>query len=247
MKKFLVILTALFVSLIAANVSAAPTCVMMKFTNDTRFKNIDTAELLSDLVLEKLLASGKFNFVETRPLDSDIEIKLYNEKLRDVTNVENAVKTKSNFNSLFEGSSFDTKYAQSIATAEVGQLVAPEIVSEIGKEHGAEYLIQGTIINLGNGNLKTKRQTEQGFVIDTTTSVIAVVADVRLIKVSNGEVIWRKSSRGEKTTGKSSMLFITLGSSKLTSEMYNEVVEKCANKIVKDMIKDLNANKIFVK
>ena len=72
MKKFLVILTALFVSLIAANVSAAPTCVMMKFTNDTRFKNIDTAELLSDLVLEKLLASGKFNFVETRPLDSDI-------------------------------------------------------------------------------------------------------------------------------------------------------------------------------
>ncbi len=65
MKKFLVILTAALVSLISATVSAAPTCVLMKFTNDTRYQNIDSASVLSDLVMEKLLARTNLNFIET--------------------------------------------------------------------------------------------------------------------------------------------------------------------------------------
>ncbi len=242
MKKFLMIITALFVSLISANVFAAPTCVMMKFSNDTRFKNIDAADLLSNLVLEKLLASGKFNFVETRPLDEDIEIQLYNEKLRDVANVENSVKSGNNFNSLFESESFDFKYAQSISTAEVGQIVAPSIVSKIGKEHGAEYLIQGTIINMGN----SATPKNQGRFSHKSIAALGIFAEVRLIKASTGEVVWLKNYSATKQTQKSYYI-LPIGSSKLTSEMYNKAVERCANKIVKAMLKDLDAGKLFVK
>ena len=53
---------------------------------------------------------------------------------------------------LFEGRGFNEKWAQSIASARLGQIVSPDIVGSIGRQHNAEYLIQGTILNLGSGD-----------------------------------------------------------------------------------------------
>ena len=52
MKKFLLI-AALVMSAIE-NCAASPTCILMKFMDDTRFDKIESAELLSDLLMEKL-------------------------------------------------------------------------------------------------------------------------------------------------------------------------------------------------
>ena len=131
-----------------AHAAENPTCVLMKFTDDTRFDLIESAESLSDLVMEKMIASRKFNLKETRPLDENIEIKLYNEKMRDLQHLENSLTTKD-FSPLFEGAGFDEKKAQSIATAQVGQIISPEITSAIGAAHNAEYLIQGRIFTIG--------------------------------------------------------------------------------------------------
>ena len=246
MKKFLVILTALFVSLIAANVSAAPTCVMMKFTNDTRYQNIDSAAVLSDLVMEKLLARTNLNFVETRPLDKDLEIALYDEKARDILATETGAK-RGNFNILFENGTFDKNHAQSIATAKVGQIISPSITSQIGRQHGAEYLIQGTIITLGD-SFKTVNLTG-GFSSppNQRKSEITVEVEMRIIKASTGEVIWSKTSKGDKSNTLTQIGMFKLGSAKLNAEMYNTAMNECADKIVADLLEDLTANKIFVK
>ena len=241
MKKFLAILIALFVSLISATVSAEPNCVMMKFTNDTRYQNIDSASVLSDLVMEKLLASGKFNFVETTPLDEDIEMQLYDEKTRDILATETGAQ-RGNFNILFENETFDKNHAQSIAMAEVGQIVSPAITSKIGKEHNAEYLIQGTIIGMGN-NFKISSSSNS----DQKSSTLAVVADVKIIKAATGEVVWQKISRGDKSNSLFNVYGLKLGSSKLNAEMYSTAMEECAENIVKNLLKDLDAGKVFVK
>ena len=55
------------------------------------------------------------------------------------------------YNAMFEGPGFSEDKAQSIATASLGQKLSPGITNQIGQMHGAEYLIQGTIINLGDG------------------------------------------------------------------------------------------------
>ena len=248
MKKLLAVLTMLLALTFSVTVFAAPTCVMLKFTNDTRYKNIDSAAVLSDLVLEKLLASGKFNLMETRPIDEDIEALLYDEKQRDILNAEASIKS-GNLNLLFESGTFDARHAQSVATAEVGQIVSSSIVSPIGRNHGAEYLIQGTIINLGNGKADS-RNTVLG--IDpnqagTKTSAIGVVADVRIIKASTGEVIWRKMATGTKKNSMFQYGMLKLGSSKLTAEMYNTSMARCAQEIVDGLLEDLEAGKLFVK
>lgn len=128
-----------------------PTCILMKFTDDTRYVKIESAPSLSDLVMEKLLASGKFNFKETKVIDADMEYMLYEERATEFKQAAQAASS-GNYSTLFEGSGFNAGKAQTIATAQVGQFISPEITSAIGKQHGADYLIQGTIINLGTGN-----------------------------------------------------------------------------------------------
>ena len=151
--KHLAAALSLGICALTSPVSAAdtPTCVLMKFTDDTRYEKIESAPSLSDLVMEKLLASGKINFKETQYIDKDMEYLLYEERAAEFKNAESAVRN-NNFSVLFEGAGYNGEIAQSIVTAQVGQFISPAITSEIGKQHGAEYLIQGTIRNLGTGD-----------------------------------------------------------------------------------------------
>ena len=53
-----------------------PTCVMMKFTDETRFHRLDSDERFAELMLDKLLATGKFNLQSTKPIPQDMEAML---------------------------------------------------------------------------------------------------------------------------------------------------------------------------
>lgn len=254
MKKFFAILTALIIcATTSITFAEEPTCILLKFSNNTRYKNVDSAAELSDLVIEKLLATGKFNFKETNPIDDDIEAKLYDVKTRELLNLTTSLQNK-NLNPLFEGQGFDKKQAQSIGTADVGQIISPEITSAIGNAHDADYIIQGNIIKLGNG------YWEQDFLFgrngsDTKTSGIAVQTDLRVIKASTGEVVWRKIVTGEKTTTLVDLgriiniygLSPKIGTAKLSADIYNQAMADAATKISDAMIEDLNAGRLFTK
>ena len=230
-----------------------PTCVLMKFTDDTRFDLIESAESLSDLVMEKMIASGKFNLKETRPLDENIEIKLYNEKMRDLQHLENSLITKD-FSPLFEGAGFDEKKAQSIATAQVGQIISPEITSAIGAAHKAEYLIQGTFAALSGAlNVATSLLSSSiplGGLGDALGGVeivkmgIGVQCDVRIIKADTGEVIWNKRVVGVHDEANLNLGFIIFGNRKMNNNMYTKAMNKAAEKIVDAMVEDMRNGKI---
>ena len=152
LKKLIAALTVGIMSMTSiATATESPTCILMKFTDDTRFAKIESAASLSDLVMEKLLASGQFNFKETKVIDADIENMLYEERATEFKNAKIAIDS-GNYSVLFEGPGYNQEKAQTIATAQVGQFISPQITSAIGKQHGADYLIQGTIINLGTGD-----------------------------------------------------------------------------------------------
>lgn len=114
MKKFFSIVIAIFI--FAANevtfASDSPACAFLKFTNDTRYKNIGVAENFSELVLEKLLARTQINLIETQIIDKNIEEMLYNEKISNITIAKKAVNT-ANLNLIFEGDIFNPVCADS--------------------------------------------------------------------------------------------------------------------------------------
>ena len=264
MKKILI--TIMVAILTLTNVSEVfaedTTCVMLKFENLSRFKNVDTATVLSDLVLEKLLMSGKFNLTETKPLEANLEEKLYDGRKREFANLSSAVKNK-NLSILFENGGFNPKQANDISVAEVGQVILPEITSKIGREHNAQYLIQGNIVAFGNGKwtdvqvitAQTAAAIASNFVPGAAaifgagqeTVGVGIVTDLKIIKAENGEVVWKKRVTGKKTKKMTSVLGLSFGSEKLTSEMYTQALEDAVNQIVDALTNDLTAYKLILR
>ena len=275
MKKLLSLISAfvLTMALNTAIASASPSCIMLRFEDDTRFDKVETTNTLSDLVLEKLLNSGKFNFKETKPINESLEKKLYDEKANELENLQWSLRY-GDYSRLFEGPGFNEKKAQSIATATVGQYVTPSITKYIGDQHNAEYIIQGTIINLGTGGWADNRIANIASTVNQAVSVlgstgaanflgpvgmiasmigvkkgiIGVQADMRLIKASTGEVIWEKRITGLDVTKQVSVAnIIKVGSAKLNNEMHFKAIEDAATKIADTLIADIDANQLFVK
>lgn len=281
MRRSLKVLTSTVAALLVGSATtltafANPSCVLMRFTDDTRYDRVESAATLSDLVMEKLLNSGKFNFKETRVIDKNLEKLLYDEKAAVFQNARYAMNY-GDYNTLFEGQGFNEKWAQSIASARLGQIVSPVIVSSIGRQHNAEYLIQGTILNLGSGDWMENKIADAAQYANTAMSMmggsgaanmmgplgplsslassinvkktgIGVQADLKVIKVSTGEVIWQKEVVG-KDTQKQISLFggIKIGSDKLNNDMYYKAMENTAQIIADTLITDADAGEIFVK
>ena len=245
-------------------------CVMMRFTDDTRFDRVKSTGTLSDLVLEKLLNSGKFNFKETKVIDQNMEKMLYDERVTDFRNAR-AAMSWGDYNKLFEGPGFNEKRAQSIATAQLGQIVSPDITSAIGKQHNADYLIQGTIINLGTGNWMNADMMKASMIANSAVSLlgqtgaanflgplgalissfniketgVGVQADLRLIKASTGEVVWHKQLTGKDIQKQYSVLgVVKIGSDKLNNEMYFKAMEAASQAIADAIIADQDAGKL---
>lgn len=276
MKKIFAILFALAV-LVPANLVAAaknPSCVLLKFTDDTRFDSMSTADKLSRLVWNKISESGKFNLYGTEPLDVDIEARLYDEKVDELTRFDAAIAS-NDYNALFEGTGFDERKAQSIATAQVGQIVTPEITAEIGNIDNAEYLIQGTIVNLGTGswmnedlevianvvnNVAIAASSQaanlitgsMGF-LSALTAVnikflgIGVQCDIRLIKAATGEVVWSKRVLGIGEQSQITIGPVTFGHSNLSDKLYTKAMDKAADKIFKALVADMESGALFLK
>lgn len=254
---------------IAQDVPAKQSCVLMEFTNNTRFNKLQPEKLLSDLVMEKMIASGKFNLKETRPLVQETADMLYNENSRLIGGMRTAMND-GNFTPLFERLGFDNEeQAPSISVAVKEQIVTPSLTSKIGQAHNAEYLVQGTIFNIGHfSNLNESSQNVKvgvgifgeilgggvggvlkdvaGSYENKETSVV-ISGDIRLIKAATGEVVWTQSIISRYKQDKVSLVGVTTGSDTLHMDLVVKAVDQMAQKIVDVMVADIDQGKLFVK
>ncbi|MBP3817101.1 MAG: hypothetical protein J6H31_02260 [Butyrivibrio sp.] len=264
MKKNCIWLVALFWAIgvmcpcLSVNVEAAEenSFVMMKFVNNTRFKKLAPENKLSDLVMEKLVASGKIHLKETRPIDEHIDMELFDENYR--ANQAVAEAEKGNLDALFE-----IRKATSMANSHRGQIISPQITMRIGKEHGAEYLIQGTILGISRGTTEdpgTSVLTNIAGIVagkwggssgarvgavlrDTkqTYTGVNIQSDLRVIRADTGEVIWEKNIISVSKQEKLKVADIaSVGSDKLSMNLYELSLDQAAQKIVDELIADLD-------
>ena len=282
MKKFLAALLAgiLFTTPNFANAKKAesdenkPTCVLMKFTDDTRYDSLDSAEILSEKVILRLVNSHKFKFYEKeneQPVNVDLEERLYDSKIEELEKFNDALQS-NDYNDFFKG--VDEKFAQTIATAQIGQFINEEITRGIGKDNNAKYLIQGTIINIGTGNwlsedldfisgavsnLAQMASSQAGGLgnglgvlsyvgnVSVTMHGIGVQCDLRIIEAETGKIIWSKRVTGVGESKLINTSFFRFGHSNISNALYEKALDKAADKIVAALIADLDANKLFPK
>lgn len=236
-------------------------CVLLKFTDKTRFYKIGTADILSEMILEKLFSSGKFTFKETKAIDIESEKALYDENATIKKNADIALQTK-NYDVLFEGEGFSNKKAENIGEAKKGQVLSPDITRTIGKQHDANYIIQGSIDNIGTGRNVDEAFGQAASALGNTLSVfgasgagsiigafggssteekfLGVLVSLRLIKADSGEVIWSNRVIGKSKIKEHSdkSKSIRVGSNKLSSEVYTKALDDAAEMIVQMLVAD---------
>ncbi len=253
----------------AQGAAAKSSCVLMEFTNNTRFKGLQPEKILSDLVMEKMIASGKFNLKETRPLAQETADLLYDENIRLIGGMEAAMED-DDFTQLFERLGFDSQdQAASISVAYKGQIVTPSLTAQIGEAHNAEYLAQGTIFNIGHfsylnestqyvkegvgvlgmilgGSAGRVLEDVAGSIENKETSVV-ISGDVRLIKASTGEVVWQKPIISGYKQDQVSAVGVTTGSDTLHMDLVAKALDQMAQKVVEVLVTDMDNGKLFVK
>ena len=253
MVKLLISLTIIFLA--NFSVANAASAVLLKFTDKTPYYKIGSAEILSDLILEKLLASGKFRLKESAPIDISAERKLYERNAAEHDNAKIAMKT-GNLDALFSGEGFNKNKAVNIDTAVTGQIVYPELTRAIGEKSGVEYLIQGTIEQFGTaknvdgsigeiaklfggsvGEIFADAQTEKKF--------LAVEVSMRIIEASSGKVVWDKKIIGYSHVTVLKNDKISIGKNKLQEETFHKVLNEAAENIVQAMLEDKDSQKFF--
>lgn len=258
----IVFMTAILLPLLSVKVQAADNnyCVMLRFVNNTRFKRLAPEVKLSDLVMEKLVASGKLRLKETRPIDETIDTELYSADYRAEQAVSQA--EKGNFDALF-----DNRQASSIAEAHTGQKISPEITARIGEAHGADYLIQGTILGIARGSTEDNNASfwtamagmatgkwggsvgdKVGAVLrDTkmTYSGTNIQCDLRVIRAGTGEVVWHKmvTAVSEQKKLKVGEL-ASVGTDKISMNLYEMALDQAAQKIADTLITDVESGRL---
>ncbi len=251
MRRILLLMAAML--MLWSSAEATPECVMLKFTDDTRFDQVNTAGQLSQEVMIKLQNDGRLSANLSEELDVDLEARLYEEKVRGYEAMERAMSS-GDFNELFE-EVIDERKAQSIASAQVGQIISPELTSKIGRENGAEYLIQGTIVNLGVGNWmknddsamsRAINMTSTGSLnpIDIKKSGIGLQCDVRLIKASTGEIVWLKRVVGIGTQKMIDAGGVRFGRAKLNEALLSKAIDNASDKIVEALTTAFDAGQL---
>ncbi|WP_407398487.1 hypothetical protein [Anaerovibrio sp.] len=246
---------------LAQRIENTHSCVLMKFVNKTRFKKLAPEEKLSDLVMEKLVASGKFNLKEIRPIDAVVENELYNANTRSERLVNEA--KRGNYDALFEN-----EQAVSILEAYQGQIISPEQTAAIGKKHGAEYLIQGTILNVSMGKTEDRSTSvTSGFAGimagvwggDTGRRVAGVLCDtkkiysgsniqceLRVIKAANGEIVWHDMITAASKQEKIKIADLaSAGTDELSMNLYEMALDQAAQKIVDELLADVDEGEVF--
>ena len=243
-----------------------PTCVLMEFTDNTRFAGLDTSQRLSENLMVKLLESGRFNLRETSYVGGNLEQLIADDNYPAVLAGKAAIEG-GDYSAVFESPSFGDSAAQDLATARVGQILTPAVTARIGKEQGADYLIQCTVLDIGVGQWEdlnfqsavnfasnligsfipgagllgsiiqnTSKKTDGGF---------GILTDVRVIKAATGEVVWSKRVFEKATTSKLFLVGTHSGTDIPSAKVYEKVLEKSSTKICQEMLADMDAGKLF--
>lgn len=238
-----------------AGITEATSMAMLPLHNSDGTVQEQAGGVLSDLILEKLIDSGKFDFAESKPLATDEVKQLYGQDVATYVLI-NQCRATGNYNPVFESSRFDTNYAPSIDVAYVGDLIAPDLVRKIGKDSGARYIFVGTINNFGTGEGMNEGANALniatgvfglpfGGLFGGKSKLLGVHCTLRIIDASNGKVVWLKNAYAQDKVSNLEILGAKIGQDEISSKNMHTALAKVADKLADSVIKDGELQKVL--
>lgn len=236
MKKFLHILALLAFLLlsqcgVAFAVSGEPS-VLLRFSDETRFYRVPSADVLSTLMMEKLAASGKFVLRSERPIDAGKEhpavdgsqTKMPPESLKTI------------------GASYGAKYAVSGSIEKLGA------VHTVYRDLGNAASAAGQIADIFTGGLAGAILGAFGGA-STAKDTLGVVVNVCVLDLSDGRTIWEKDFSAVETIPNRddpNTDVVDVGGISANRTLA-KAMDTVADAAVKALIEDVGQNRLLIK
>lgn len=220
-------------------------CVLLKFDNATKYKKIEAEDSLADLVLEKLMDSKRFSMKERYEIPQSLERQLYEAEVQELLAMQPLI-AKGILGDFFESPVFNGGYASSIATAQAGQFIQPAIMSRIGKDNEAEYIIHGTITNMSSDVSNDGYFVSFIGDINAQKNGVGIECEMRIIKAATGEVVWCKRAVGTSSDTGVSAKNIKVGTFANNTIIFNQALESVSAKMVELLLKDMDGGSLYL-
>lgn len=231
------------------------TCLLIPFTDQTSYKKIGTNDIFSELVIFHLIDSGEVDVKEVITLNDSTVKSLYDANYAHQNNIGTAIEN-SDFNSIFDGESSVPEQSLNVIQAKRNQIVAPDLISSISRKHGAEYIIQGNVLRIGNDKRSMDDEQKLANVassvigsllgvnlggVDVSKYGISLSCDLKLIRASDGMVVWEAWCPTFVGKPGMSMANVQAGVKNADSEMFYQAVDQEAKILASGLIKYLTS------
>lgn len=213
-------------SVLPGRAAAAPVFVMLEYADDTIYKDIDSAEIMSSIVLEKMVDKG-FSFVEGQVSQEEAQL------IGDTKNVPDEVDMDFGY---FLQTGSDITGVR-LCNANEGDILDVELTNAIGQKYGADYLVYGTVNALGRMSDSDRGQL-LGISYNLSESGLYAVLTLRIVEAATGKVIFMSKETASAKNQSLATGALKLGNNKVNTNMYYGAMEKTVDKLLKKFLQE---------
>lgn len=204
--------------------AASPVFVMLEYADETIYKDIDSAEIMSSIVLEKMVDRG-YVFVEGQSSPEEAQLIGDTREVPDELDMDFGyfLQTGSNVAGV------------RLCNANEGDILDSELTNAIGQKYGADYLVYGTVNALGRMS-----DCDSGLLFGISYSFsesgLYAALTLRIVEAATGKVIFKSK---ESASAKNQALgagALKLGQDKVNTNMYYGAMEKTVDKLIKKVL-----------
>lgn len=224
------LLQSFFINIIfsAEQIIKPVTVVFLKFADNTKYTEINTAGMTSELLLTELADCKYIALVERFPVEDAFAAE---RRMNATEEVQHEVIGKQDFRFVFNVRD------RNMNIKRCGDFLPSEDTKVIGEKYKANYLLHGAIEFLGT-DIITDEGLKYYTGISRTTPYLTAIITVRLIHAKTGEVVWAKSIRGVSKDNYFEYKGIGGGTKQLNSELFRKAVQKACEITRKELSAD---------
>lgn len=206
--------------------AAAPVFVMLEYADETIYKDIDSAEIMSGIVMEKMVDKG-YAFVEGQHSPEEAQLIGDSKEIPEELDMD--------FGYFLQTGSDITGVR--LCNANEGDILDVELTSAIGQKYGADYLVYGTVNALGRMSDSDGGQL-LGISYNLSESGLYAVLTLRIVEVATGKVVFMSKETASAKNQSLSAGALKLGNDKVNTNMYYGAMEKTVDKLLKKFLQE---------
>lgn len=215
-----------------------PNIAFLQFVDNTQYSQLNTRNVFSELLLNELIELNDINIVEHGVINEALEEEKY---LNNDNTLMNNAAENGDFAFLLENQRHFNIYS-----TKLGDFIPLDSAKRIGEKYCADYLLHGTIDNLGTEEeINTELMPIIG--LKKVDYYLTATATVRLVEVETGKVIWLCKSCGVAKDRKYDAEIISAGADGFNATMYDKALAESAHNIAKELDKFIKDKRVVLR